>query len=349
MNKKEYFFLSTGYAGGASRFIYDHINFLIKKNKKITLIDDNPYKTFSKIPKKIIIKKIKINSFQNKSNRKLENLFLKTQSEKIIFLTNYAFLIKYFSLINRFKNKNIKIILTIHSGLLNLTFKKYLAGFVFSLIYKKVDILCFGSNSAKNWWLKFYPWMRIKKNSVNFNGVELQKKLKYQKIKKQMHISFAGRLEKENNPNFFIKIANDYLKKEDNVVFNVYGDGTMLSYLKKISINKNIKFHGWIEKNKIYKNSDIIIITSKINNFPYVALEAKSFGIPVISCSQGDIKRIIKNKFDGYICVTNSTKTIINLIDKVKKNHFEFFKNSIERSKLFEINIACKKFWKNII
>ena len=48
-------------------------------------------------------------------------------------------LIKYF-LINKFKNRNIKIILTIHSGLFNLSFKKYIAGLIFSLIYKKLII-----------------------------------------------------------------------------------------------------------------------------------------------------------------------------------------------------------------
>ena len=53
MKKKEYIFLSTGYAGGASRFIYDHINHLTKKNKKTILVDDKPFKTFSKIPKKL--------------------------------------------------------------------------------------------------------------------------------------------------------------------------------------------------------------------------------------------------------------------------------------------------------
>lgn len=349
MIKKEYFFLSTGYAGGASRFIYDHINFLKKKNKKVILIDDNPYKTFSKISSRIIVKKININNFNVESAKKLENLFLKTETKKIIFLTNYAFFIKYFFLINKIKNKNIKIILTIHSGLLNLTLRSYLSGFLFSLIYKNIDYLYFGSNSAKNWWLRFYPWMKIKKNLVHYNGVELRKNLKYKKIINRLRISFVGRLEKENNPEFFLKIAKDYLIKKDDAIFNIYGYGAMYGYLKKMLISNNIKFYGWKDKNYIYKNSDIIIITSKINNFPYVALEAKSFGIPVISCSKGDIKKIIKDNYDGYIRITNSTKIFINLINRIKKYHFNFFKNSVERSKLFEIDNACNKFWKNII
>ena len=347
MKQKKYYFISNGYKGGASRFIYDHVRYLLNLKKKIILIDDNPIKTFSKFPKKIIIKKIKTSKYNIVSIEKLENLFLKDKCQKIVFLTNYAFLINYFSLIRKLKKNDAKIILTLHSGLLSLRIKNYLAGFIFSFIYKKIDYLYFGSNSAKNWWLKFYPWMQIKKNLVLYNGVELPKKFKHKKITNELSISFVGRLEKENNPEFFLKIANDYMKTNKNVVFNIYGNGVMEKFLKKIA-EKRIIFHGWQNKDKIYKNSDIIIITSKVNNFPYVALEAKSFGIPVISCSKGDIKKIIKNNFDGYISYTDSTKDIIYLINKILKNYSKFSQNSVERSKLFEIKKACKKFWKNI-
>ncbi len=349
MCKIQYIFISTGYSGGASRFIYDHLNYLSKKNKKTILIDDQPIKTYSKIPNKTIVKKIKINKFDINSNKKLKNLLLNDNTKKIIFLTNYAFLIRYFSLFNKLRKKKIKIILTIHSGLFDLSLKKYFAGLFFSLIYKKVDYLYFGSNSAKNWWLKFYPWMKIKKNLVHYNGVEVQKKNKMNKIKKKKFISFIGRLEKENNPEFFINIAKDYLKTKNDTVFNIFGDGSMYNYLKNISEGNKIRFYGWQDKEIIYKYSDIVIITSKINNFPYVALEAKSFGIPVISCSKGDIKKIIKNNYDGYIRYTESTKIFINLINRIFKRYNKFSQNSINRSKFFEVNRACKKFWKNIV
>ncbi len=348
MKKKEYIFLSTGYAGGASRFIYDHINHLTKKNKKTILVDDKPFKTFSKIPKKTLVKKIMISRFNFSSNKKLKKLFLNKKNEKIVFLTNYGFIIRYFNLVNELNNNKIKIILTIHSGLLDLTIKNYFAGFLFSLIYKKVDYLYFGSHSAKQWWLRFYPWMDIKNNLVHFNGVELQKITKRKKNKKLL-VSFVGRLEKENNPEFFLKIANDYLKDFNNAIFNIYGEGTMYNHLINISKYDDIKFHGWKNNKDIYRNSDIILITGKINNFPYVALEAKSYGIPVISCSKGDIKKIIKNNFDGFINYTNSSKTIINLINRISKKYSKFSKNSFLRSKLFEIDSSCKKFWNNIL
>ena len=33
------------------------------------------------------------------------------------------------------------------------------------------------------------------------------------KLSKNIQISFAGRIEKENDPEFFLKIAKEYLKK----------------------------------------------------------------------------------------------------------------------------------------
>ena len=155
-------------------------------------------------------------------------------------------------------------------------------------------------------------------------------------------------MERENNPEFFINIAHDYLKNSKDAIFNIYGDGTMFNYLINKFRSSKIKFFGWREKKTIYKNSDIIIITNPINNFPYVALEAKSYGIPVISISKGDIRKIIRNNIDGYVIYTKSTKKIINLIRKISKNYLEFSNNSIQRSKLFELNNACKKFWTNI-
>lgn len=348
MDKTQYFFLSTGYSGGATRFIYDHLSYLTKKKKKTILIDDQPYKTYSRVPSKTIVKKIRLNKFDISSIYKLKKILFDNKFNKIVFLTNFAFLLRYYFLVTRFNPNKIRIILTIHSGLLNLNFRNYFAGLIFSLIYKKIDYLYFGSNSAKNWWLKFYPWMKIKKNLVYYNGVELQKKINLKK-KKKLSISFVGRLEEENDPEFFLRIAKDYLKIKKNAIFNVFGKGTMYNHLRNISKEKEIKFCGWQEKNRIYKNTDILIITSKVNNFPYVALEAKSFGIPIISCSKGDIKKIIRNNFDGYIRYTNSTNVIIKLINRISKNYSKFSRNSIQRSKLFEINSACKSFWKNIL
>ena len=59
-------------------------------------------------------------------------------------------------------------------------------------------------------------------------------------------------------------------------------------------------------------------------------------------------KKIVINNVDGYLDYTNSVKKIINLIKKVKKNYNKLSKNSLARSKNFELINSCKKFWNSI-
>jgi len=348
IKNNQYIIISNGYRGGNITFLSDHIDFLSKQKKNIILIDDNPKKSYEKIPSSVKIKKISTNNFNKKTNNELSKILLTGKDKKCLFITNYAFIVKYFFLIRKFKKKKNLIILTIHSGLLSLNVKNYLAGFLFSLIYGMADVLCFGSSSAKNWWMKFYPWMKIKKASIHYNGVEIKKRSRNNKIGKKISISFIGRLEKENNPELFLLIAKEYLKKKKNIIFNIFGDGQLENHLKKNLLNKNIIFHGWSKKEKIYRKTDIVIITSPVNNFPYVALEAKSFGIPVITCSKGDISKIVKSGVDGYVLKTNTIEKFSESIDKILDNYSFFSNNSLKGSKNFNKSKLCKKFWDSL-
>ena len=295
-----------------------------------------------------ILKK-KITLYKIAQDKKKINKILNTgRDKKILFITNYAFLIRYYFILKNFRRKNNQIILTLHSGLFNMNIKTYVAGFFFSFFYKNVDFLFFGSSSAKNWWKKKYPWMKIKEAPIFHNGIEIKKKRKVNKIGKNINISFAARLEYENNPSFFLDIASKFLETRKKISFNIYGEGQLLSELKRQYVNKDINFYGWTKRDQIYKKTDILMITSYVNNFPYTALEAKSYGIPVISCSEGDIDKIIKNGKDGFIKKTNKPEIMIKFIKKILNNYDSFSDNSYLRSFEFDIKKSCEKFWRKI-
>lgn len=347
-NNTKYIFISNGYKGGATKFQEQHMNYLLKKNKKILLIDDNPKKTYENLNNKIEVHKVKINQANKNSKTKLEKIICNNLEKNIIFITNYAFLIKYFKILNKFKdkNKNNKIILTIHSGILDINIKNYIAGFIFSFVYKMANKIYFGSNSARYWWKRKFPWMKIEKSKIFFNGVEITKKLKTKKIKKKTQISFVGRFEKENDPLFFLQIAQNYQLKHKDCYFNMFGSGRLYQTIKNKNKSDRIRLFGWQKKNYIYRNTDILLITSPVNNFPYVALEAKSNGIPVITCSKGDIKKIIKHNNDGLINYTKSSEIMSKLINIVLEKYSFFSNNALKRSKMFDVNKSCRDFWK---
>jgi len=342
LDRTKYIFFSNGQKGGVATFINDHMNYLSQTKKDLLLIDDNPKQTYENLNKKINLNKFK------KNKKKLDKILNTGNKKKILFITNYAFLIWYYFILKNFRKKKNQIILTIHSGLLTLNLRTYLAGLLFSMIYQNTDYLFFGSKSAKDWWKKKYPWMKIENSLVFHNGIKIRKKQKLRKLGKKINIAFAANLENENNPIFFLDICKIILKKKKNIIFNVFGDGSLFYNLKKKYAEKNIIFHGWIKKSIIFKKSDLLIITSKVNNFPYAALEAKSHGIPVVSCSKGDIDKIIKNGKDGFVKHTNKPEIMIALINKILKNYKFFSRNSYLRSFKFEVNKACEKFWRRI-
>ena len=342
IDRTEYIFFSNGQRGGLATFLNDHMNYLSHTNKDLSLIEDNPKKTYENLNKKIKLYKFK------KNKKKLDKILNTGNKNKILFISNYAFLIRYYFILRNFRKKNNQIILTLHSGMLTLNLRTYLAGLLFSLIYQNIDFLFFGSKSSKNWWKEKYPWMKIKNSPVLYNGIKTRRKKKLHKIKKKINISFAANLENENNPMFFLEICTAILKMKKNIVFNIFGDGSLFHNLKSVYEEKNIIFHGWTKKNIIFKKTDLLIITSEINNFPYAALEAKSYGIPVVSCSKGDIDKIIENGTDGFVKHTNKPETMIVLINKILKNYEFFSRNSYLRSFKFDVNKACEKFWRKI-
>ena len=79
-----------------------------------------------------------------------------------------------------------------------------------------------------------YPWMKIENSKIHFNGIKLRKKIHQKKIRNNIHISFAGRIVVENNPEFFMRITSEYLRYNKKAIFNIFGDGLLLRSIKKI-------------------------------------------------------------------------------------------------------------------
>lgn len=346
---REYVFISSGYRGGATKFIEQHIDYLLNnKIKKITLIDDNPLNTYVNFNlKKVNVVKIPINSDLWNSSKKL-NLLFKEKSRINIFISNYAIYIKYFLLLSRLQKNNNQIILTIHSGLLNFSFSSYLAAFIFSILSKKINYLFFGSLSAKNWWLSNFPWFSSRNYRVVYNGIKIPKKKIYIKNKKILNVSFVGRLEIENNPELFLKIAKESFLTGSSFNFHVFGDGSLLQILKR-NYSQYAKFHNWKKVDYIYKITNLLVITSNVNNFPYAALEAKSYGVPVLSCSKGNISKIIQNNKDGYVILNESVEELLKYLNIMKKNYSKLVKYSLKSRYRFNLKKSCKNFWKSII
>ena len=73
----------------------------------------------------------------------------------------------------------------------------------------------------------------------------------------------------------------------------------------KKTFNFEIKNLNYIESendlSNIYNICDIVVLTSRLDNLPNIALEAQSCGKPIIAYKVGGIPDIIKNNYNGYL------------------------------------------------
>ena len=100
-----------------------------------------------------------------------------------------------------------------------------------------------------------------------------------QRLSTGTDISFVGRLSYEKGPDLFLQLAY----KNPHLLFHIYGNGPMEKSLKSIGL-KNVIFHGFKNNMEdIWQKVGLLIMPSRQEGLPMVALEAMSHGIPVLA------------------------------------------------------------------
>jgi len=108
-----------------------------------------------------------------------------------------------------------------------------------------------------------------------------------------------------------------------------------------IDLPKNFINLGYISNKiklrKIYNSSDALIIPSKQDNLPNVALEAMACGLPIVSSINSGLREIIKNNFNGKILKKFDLDNLQKTCNWLKKNR------EIKKKKLIR-NFCINKF-----
>lgn len=155
-------------------------------------------------------------------------------------------------------------------------------------------------------------------------------------IDKKIHLCFAGRIVKEKNIEFSLKVCK--LLKERNISFDftLAGDGNIEYFkgiAKKLDVEENVHFIGkqkFAELVKLYAKSDILLFPSIFDCDSIVGIESRALGCPsLVIQNTGSAERIIdgmngyvlpddKESFadkieEFYIMKTNNIDTLINL------------------------------------
>lgn len=134
---------------------------------------------------------------------------------------------------------------------------------------------------------------------VNLSDYDFYKKIKKYEDKKV--ILFMCRLVHLKRPIFAVKVLQNLVKQDKNIVLFVVGNGECLSDMKreveKLKLENNIEFFGMQKDVRpFYKLAKVTIVTSLTEGLTLTAYESLSMGTPVVSADVGGQKELIDDK-----------------------------------------------------
>ena len=134
-------------------------------------------------------------------------------------------------------------------------------------------------------------------------------------------ILFVGNLERVKGVDLLI----DIVKKFDNKAwrFVIVGKGELQKELKEALLGYNVDIKGEIlDPKKFYLNADIFILTSRKEGFPMVLLEAKNYGLPIVSFDvQTGPKEMIEDGKDGFLVPFGDVEMFVERLQVLTKDH----------------------------
>ncbi|WEV48806.1 glycosyltransferase [Acinetobacter sp. ESL0695] len=148
-------------------------------------------------------------------------------------------------------------------------------------------------------------------------------------------VLFVGRLDHQKG----VDILADIIKLvDDRFEFTIIGDSVVDRKLNEI-FSFPVKKIGWVTKqelSKYYTQADVIIMPSRWESFGLVAVEANSYGKPVIATNCTSLPEIIENGKNGFLFKKDSASeavSILNQLDifKLKSMENECLKNYKDR------------------
>lgn len=322
-----FFFISGFNYGGAGNAIFNFLKNLNKKkfNVHIFFLGKSEYQKH--IPRYVKIYNIEDKSFFFKtffSFFKIKKILSKKtfKNEKNVFISNihYSNILTIFFLRNL---QNLKIFLFERTSLKELDIyvnpisflKNKIIKLLINKFYNKADKVLTNSKILSNELSKFNVKSEIVRSGL-INKIFSKKRFSKKRF---YNIISVGRLTPQKD--YFTLLKTVALIKNKNFILKIFGDGPLKFILNKEIIANNLSKYVKIlghqkNKDKIFKNADLLVHTAIFEGLPNVVVEAINYSVPVIASNgAGGTKEILKEGKFGLLFEVKNSSDLAKKID----------------------------------
>ena len=143
--------------------------------------------------------------------------------------------------------------------------------------------------------------------STIHNGVRIPAGIRRKERKGKLRILFVGRLVQQKNPYSVLEICRRLQARGISFSVTIVGEGNLRVGLKRKcraeGLDQLISFVGGkAHVPAYYQNSDVLLVTSSVEGFGLVAVEAMSYEVCVLARPVGGLTDIIEDGKNGYLC-----------------------------------------------
>lgn len=223
---------------------------------------------------------------------------------------------------------------------------------------KNVVLTCFARKYRHIFWVSDsaydefqFKFIVSRKSSILYNVIDmisLSEKANGDVAEYDYNIVYVGRLSYQKNPERLMKVLQGVIKKMPDVRVAIVGTGEyeqfVVDYIKNNSLDKNIDYLGYSNNPlKIIRSSKVLVMTSRFEGTPMVALEAQCLGVPIVSTPVDGMKKVVQNGENGYL--TDSDEEIVNHLLEIvadANKHKILSENSLRQAMYYnDMNKYC--------
>jgi len=118
-------------------------------------------------------------------------------------------------------------------------------------------------------------------------------------------IGILGRFSSEKNHGMFLQVAKKLLDEGFQGRFLVAGDGpdrrAIENLVDEMQLQSHVELAGVMDRSEFFRQVDLLVMCSRIENLPYTILEAMAWSRPVVATCVGGIPDLIEPGVTGLL------------------------------------------------